>query len=355
MTLKNLGYTQDLEKYRIDNKLDLFKVGRISLEHKDSYVIITATNELDAELIGNLRYNANSRKELPVVGDWVAISIYDDNKALIHAVYPRQSLLERQKVNTVSLTQIIASNIDYGFIVQSVINDFNFNRLERYVTICNTAKVQPIIVLSKIDLISKSTLENLLVELINRVKGIKVFTLSNISGSGLKELQAALETEKTYCLLGSSGVGKSSLLNSLSGKDIMDTTTINNKTNRGKHKTTHRELIVLQNGSIIIDNPGMREIGISKDLNGIEITFDAVYRIAAKCKFKNCTHNKEKGCAVLQAVKNNEINESAFANFKKIEKENAFFELSGLEKKKKDKDIGRMIKSIKKQRKFDKF
>ena len=355
MKLEDLGYTDQLEKFRIEKNLNAFDVGRVALEHKDRYVVKTDTGEFDAELIGNLRFTAESRYDLPAVGDWVAISKYDENKALIHSVYPRHSVIERQAVGKSAQTQIIATNIDYGLIVQSVNRDFNMNRLERYLTICNTSKVAPIIVLSKIDLIDESTTDRLIDEIKYRIKDVTIIAISNQSHKGLDKIKAIIKKGKTYCLLGSSGVGKSTLLNQLSGKELMRTDTISESIDRGKHITSHRELIVLEDGGIIIDNPGMREIGITNTSEGLEITFDEIVELAHQCKFNNCTHTNEKDCAILAAVENQEIDLDAYENFQKMERERAFFESTVEEKKKKDKNLRKMIRNVQKNRKRDKY
>jgi len=355
MKLEDLGYNKNLERFRKQQNLDLFDVGRVILEHKDRYVVKTNTTEFDAELIGNLRFTAESRYDLPAVGDWVAISAYDENKALIHAVYPRHAIIERQSAGKSVQTQIIATNVDFGLIVQSVNRDFNINRLERYLTICNTSNVEPIIILSKIDLIEEQALNKHLDQIKERIKDIDIITISNQSNVGLDKIKAILEKGKTYCLLGSSGVGKSTLLNKLSGKELMNTAEISERIDRGKHVTSHRELVVLENGGIFIDNPGMREIGITNTSGGLEITFDEIVELSHRCKFNNCTHTSEDGCAIQNAVENGEIDSESYANFQKMEKERAFFESSAEEKKKKDKNFGKMIKSVKKQRKQNKF
>ncbi|TGV00353.1 ribosome small subunit-dependent GTPase A [Flavivirga rizhaonensis] len=355
LTLEDLGYNEALETYRKEQNIDSFLVGRAILEHKDRYIVKTGNNEFDAELIGNLRFTAENRYDLPAVGDWVAISEYDEGKALIHAIYPRHSIIERQAVGKYAQTQIIATNIDYGLIVQSVNRDFNINRLERYLTICNASNVKPIIILSKIDLIDELMLNTLLDTIKKRIKGISILAMSNQSKIGLDKIKAIINKGKTYCLLGSSGVGKSTLLNLLIGKELMDTGAISERIDRGKHVTTHRELIVLDDGGILIDNPGMREIGITKSTEGLEMTFDDISELSQGCKFKNCTHTSEKGCAILNAVKNGDIDSDSYANFQKMEKERAFFESSVEEKRKKDKDFGKMVKNIKKQRQRNKY
>ena len=354
MTYYDLGYNSAFENHRISQELTNFEFGRIILEHKERYVIKTPTNEFDAELIGNLRFTAESRYDFPAVGDWVAFSEYDDGKALIHAIYPRFSIIERQAVGKSGQIQIIATNIDYGLIVQAVDRDFNLNRLERYLTICNASKVEPIIVLSKVDLISKSDLDTIISQINQRIKNILILPVSNQT-TGYKNLEAHIKKGKTYCLLGSSGVGKSTLLNNLSGIETMKTGEISSSVNKGKHITSHRELIVLNNGGILIDNPGMREVGIADTNTGLEMTFDTILEYGQHCKFNNCSHVHENGCAILEAVENGEIDEDSYDNFKKMEKEKLYFESDSKELKKKDKNLGKLIKNAVKQRKNNKY
>jgi len=263
MTLEDLGYNIELENYRKDQNLDSFEVGRIISEHKERYVVKTTNKEYDAEIIGNLRFSAIKRSDFPAVGDWVAFSEYDENNVLIYSIFPRKTIIERQAVGKQGEKQIIATNIDYALIVQAVERDFNINRIERYLTICYTSNVVPIIVLNKIDLISDTDLAKLITTVQERINQVPVIPISNESQKGIERLKQNIEKGKTYCLLGSSGVGKSTLLNNLSGEQLMKTNTISTSTNKGRHVTSHRELIVLKNGGILIDNPGMREVGIA--------------------------------------------------------------------------------------------
>lgn len=355
MTLEDLGYSESLETYRKSQKLDSFAVGRIALEHKDRYIVKTGRTEYDAELIGNLRFTAQNREDLPAVGDWVAIAEYDDKKALIHAIYPRYSILERKAVGKPTQTQIIATNIDYALIIQSVNRDFNINRIERYLSICNSSNVQPIVIFSKIDLIDKDKLTALLMETKERIKDIPIIAISNKLQIGIDKIESIIKKGKTYCLLGSSGVGKSTLLNQLAKRDLMATRQISESIDRGKHVTTHRELIVLDSGGIFIDNPGMREIGVTNTSAGFEITFDDIVSLANSCKFRDCSHTNEKGCQIQDAIQQGDIDIDTYNNFIKIEKEKVFYESSLHEKKKKDKAFGKMVKNAKKQKKKNKF
>lgn len=353
MKLEDLGYNQKLETQRKEQGLDGFEIARITAEHKDRYEVRTIADELEAELIGNLRFNAESREDLPVVGDWVAITEYDDSKALIHAVLPRHSTLERQQVGKSGQKQIIASNIDFGIIVQSVNRDFSLNRLERYITICNASHVAPIIILSKIDLVDETVMNDLLQQVNLRVKA-PIIALSSISNRGYEELKSLIEQGKTYCLLGSSGVGKSTLLNQLVGSQRMATGDISESIERGKHITTHRELIVLKSGGIIIDNPGMREIGITEVEGALELTFDEIMEIAEDCRFNDCSHTNEKGCAILKALEEGELDEEAYMNFQKMQREKSHFESTIVEKRRKDKDLGKLIRQAQKNKRDSK-
>ncbi|WMI65996.1 ribosome small subunit-dependent GTPase A [Aestuariibaculum sp. YM273] len=349
MTLEDLGYTIALEQFRKSQHLDAFEVGRVISEHKERYVVKTEQSEYDAEIIGNLRFTAQDRSDFPAVGDWVAISEYDADKVLIHAVFPRTTSIERQAVGKHGEKQIIATNIDYAFIVQAVDRDFNVNRMERYLTICHTSNVSPIIVLNKIDLISDTELSIVVNNIQERIKNVPIIPISNASKKGLTTLKTHIKKGKTYCLLGSSGVGKSSLLNNLSGKALMKTNTISTSTNKGRHVTSHRELVILEHGGILIDNPGMREVGITDAKAGLEMTFNEIIACAKDCKFKDCTHTVEVSCAVLSAVERGEIDHSSYENFLKMEREKEHFESTVAEKRKKDKDFGKMIKNYKKR------
>lgn len=348
MTLAELGYTSNLNDIQSENGWTSFLVGRVAEEHKERYHLFSPEGEYDAEILGNLRYTAQSRADFPAVGDWVAFTPYDENKALIHGVFPRKSTLQRQAIGSLGEIQIIATNIDVAFIVQSLDRDISINRIERYATICNSSKVKPVVVLTKSDTIAAEDIKNYIQQISDRLKDTAVYSISNISKEGIEALSIELKPQKTYCLLGSSGVGKSSLLNVLAGNNEMKTGSISEHSNRGKHVTTHRELKLLPNGSIIIDNPGMREVGMTSDSSGLEVTFDFIHDLSASCKYSDCTHTVETGCAVLAAVESGEIDAASYENYQKLEREKDHFESSVAERRKKDKDFGKMVKSFKK-------
>jgi ribosome biogenesis GTPase len=348
MKLEDLGYTDNLEKLRIENDLEGFEIGRVVSVHKERYIVKTEKGESEAEITGNLRFSAGSREDFPAVGDWVALINYDPDFSIIHKILPRFSVITRQAVGQAGEVQIIAANIDFAFLVQAVDRDFNINRFERYLTICYTAKVNPVIVLTKTDLIIGENLAEIRNAINLRIKNVPVFAISNETQDGYEAFKKMIEKGKTYCMLGSSGVGKSTLVNNLSGRKIMQTDTISESTNKGRHVTSHREMIVLENGGILIDNPGMREVGITGSPGGLEITFDVIFTLSKNCRFKDCTHTTEVGCSVLEAVEKGEIDKNSYENYLKMEREKAHFEATAAEKRNRDKQFGKMMKNYKK-------
>jgi len=354
MKLEDLGYNNQLEEFRRDNRLDGFETGRVIAEHKERYIVKTVKGEFDAEIVGNMRFTAKSRADFPAVGDWVALTTYEPDFAIIHQILPRFSVLKRQSVGQFGEIQIIATNIDVAFLVQAVDRDFNINRLERYLTICNSSKVDPVIVLSKTDLIDGQQLSEISENIKTRIKDVPVIAISNESQEGYDKIRATIEAGKTYCMLGSSGVGKSTLMNNLSGKTLMRTDKISESTHKGRHVTSHRELIILENGGILIDNPGMREVGVADSTGGLEITFDRIVSLSENCKFKDCTHTNEIGCSVLEAVEKGEIDKASYENYLKIEREKAHFESTVEARRKRDKEFGKIMKNYKKDMKKNK-
>lgn len=346
MTLADLGFN-NIAKTVIENKnLDGFKLGRVVVEHKERYVVQTIEGIYNAEITGNLRFSAESRLDFPTVGDWVKLSVYDDETAIIVGVLPRFSLLERQSVGKSGEKQPIASNVDTAFIMQAVGHDFNLNRLERYLTICNASSIEAIVVLSKVDLISETEIEKLIANIKQRQPNVTVLAISNETQSGYDELYTHLEPKNTYCILGSSGVGKSSLSNNLLYSPKMEVNEISESNSKGKHTTSHRELLILPQGGVIIDTPGMRELGIASEGDGVDDTFQQIIMLSYKCKFSDCSHTEELGCSVLEALNNGELDRELFNNFHKLKREQAHFSRTNHEKRAKDKKMGKLHKSI---------
>jgi ribosome biogenesis GTPase len=355
MTLTDLGLTDEIKSYVNNNKLSSFALGRVTQEHRERYIVSTGENEYDAEITGNLRFSANSRADFPSVGDWVTMTIYDSELAIIHKILPRKSVLERQAVGKFGEKQIISTNIDVAFIIQSIDNNFSINRLERYLTICYSAKIEPILVLSKIDLSTENEIQNAIEKLEIRDEKVKYILLSNLTQQGHDQILEILQKGKTYCVVGSSGVGKSTLINNLLKKNILKTGQISQSTNKGRHITEHRELIVLENGGIIIDTPGMKELGMTDNIEGIKTTFQEIIDHSLKCKFPDCKHIDENGCAVIEALNNGTIDKDSLDNFIKIQSEQQRFQTTIVEKHKKDKAFGKMVKNYKKDIKKNNF
>ena len=311
--------------------------------HRERYVIKSPDGEYDAEITGNLRFSAESSSDFPVVGDWITFSVFDGSLAIIYSILPRLSILERQAVGKSGEKQLIAANVDYSFIVQSLDQDFNINRLERYLTLSLTSDITPILLLSKTDLIDKKELSNKIDTIHKRHSGLRILHFSNNTKEGYEEIENELQKGKTYCFLGSSGVGKSTLINHLLGEQMMKTRTISESTGKGKHTTSHRQLFILKNGSIVIDTPGMREVGV---IDTSEDSFDTISELSVKCKFSDCSHTNELGCEVLAAIDDGRIDEASYQNFMKLQREAAHFQSTLAEKRQKDKKFGKIYKQI---------
>jgi len=348
MNLLDLGFNNDLTAYLRDNQLSNFSIGRVTQEHRERYIVSDGENEYEAEITGNLRFSATSRADFPAVGDWVTMTIYDSDQAIIHKILPRKSVLERQAVGKFGEIQIISANIDVAFIIQAINNNFSINRLERYLTICYSANIEPVLVISKIDLSTEKEIQDAISNLEKRDKKVKYILLSNITLKGLDQILNFIQTGRTYCVVGSSGVGKSTLINNLLKKNILKTGQISHSTNKGRHVTDHRELFVLENGGIIIDTPGMRELGMIDNSEGIKTTFQEIFDISFKCKFPDCNHINETGCAVIEALNNGTIDRESYDNYQKIHKEQERFQTTLAEKRKKDKVFGKIIKNYNK-------
>jgi len=287
---------------------------------------------------------------LPAVGDWVYTQLFDDDSlAIIHDILPRKTLLKRKTPGKKIEHQLIAANIDTAIIMQSLDSNFNLRRLERYLVMINEGRIAPAVYLSKSDLVSKEETEQKKNEIRKILPDISITAFSNNSQSDIENIKTFFSPYKTYCLLGSSGVGKTTLLNNLIHKELFKTQPIREKDGRGKHTTTKRELIILENGAIIIDNPGMRELGVISNESGLGDTFNEIDDLSAQCRYKDCTHTVEKGCAVLEAVEKEEISEERYNNYMKIYKESLYNEMSYIDKREKDKKFGKYVRSVMKE------
>jgi len=346
--IEDFGYSAFFESNRKKLKLDVFSVARVMVEYKGAYKVKNVNGEYLAKITGKQMFNASSREDYPAVGDWVAISEVGEERAIIHGVLPRRTMIKR-KYSGRNEIQVIATNIDVAFIIESVDRDYNLNRFERYFAIVKNGGIKPKIILNKIDLIPKEELDSKLAQIKKRFSDIDIFLTSTITNEGISKLKTDLAKGKTYCFLGSSGVGKSSLINKLIGKNIIKTENISLRTGRGKHATTTRETYFLENGSIVIDNPGMREVGMTDTDIGIDNLFDEITALAKKCKYIDCTHIHEPGCEVLSALKSGKLDESKYSNYINLKKEADYYKMTELEKREKDRQFGKFIKNWKKQ------
>lgn len=327
---------------------DGWSFARVTAVDRGSYSIRSQAGEATAELTGKLSYQAESTIDLPCVGDWVVVQYYDDGaSAVIHEVLPRKTFLRRKAPGARTDFQMIAANIDIAFIVQSCRFDFNPRRLDRYLVMAADGGVEPVILLTKADLVPRDELEQKL-QAISTETRTRVLSISNITGTGLDELRQMLSPGKTYCLLGSSGVGKTTLINNLMGREAFDTKQVSG-TGEGRHTTTRRQLILLDGGAMLIDTPGMRELGLLGADDGVAEGFADVEAFSAACRFADCTHEREPGCAVRAAVERGDLSEERYASYFKLKKESDFYGMSYEERRKKDKAFGRFVKTVKEQ------
>lgn len=351
--MNDLGFSIYLDKTGNLADIDGARFARVVSERKDSYLIRGSAGEFAAEIAGNLRYAAAGREDLPVVGDWVEAAVQADGPAIIHRVLPRYSLIRRRAAGRDGETQPIAANVDYGIVVQAADRDFSLNRMERYLVICRESGIEPIVVVTKIDAASDADLGAIREGVERRLAGAPAAFVSNKTLSGMDALRSLVLGGRTYCLLGSSGAGKSSLLNNLADDgqardETARTGEISDATGKGRHTTSSRDLYPLPSGAILIDNPGMREVGVAASESGLERAFDAIAEIARECRFADCAHEREAGCAVIAAVRDGRLDEAAYENYRKIKKENDFFSLTAEELHRRDRAFGRNKQAYKK-------
>lgn len=348
MTLQELGFSNWFQAQAAQQNTEGCAMARVTAVDRGSCMVRDGQREVPAELSGRLSFGIDSPEELPCVGDWALVRHYNnDTAAIIDGLLPRKTFLRRKAPGTARGSQMIAANIDLAFIMQSCHFDFNPSRLERYLVMASDGGVEPLVLLNKTDLVSEEELEEKLRVLRALTRG-KVIPLSIVTGSGLDELRQFLAPGQTCCLLGSSGVGKTTLINSLMGREVFGTQTVSG-TGEGKHTTTRRQLSVLPGGALLVDTPGMRELGILGAGQGIEAEFDEIAALSAQCRYADCRHANEPGCAVRAAIERGELTGERYAHYLKLRKESEYNALSSLDKRRKDKAFGRFIKTAMKQ------
>jgi len=350
MELIKLGFDDWFEDKARLYALSGYQLARIAAVDKDSYVVIGEKNEVFAEIEGKLRFQASSSLDLPTVGDWVYVKYYnDDTLAIIHEILPRKSLLRRKTAGKKIDYQLLSANIDTAFIMQSLDANFNLRRLERYLVAVKEGGIEPVALLSKADLIPEKEIQERIAAIRQVYNELKVMVFSNKTGLGLEDIQRNIEPGRTYALLGSSGVGKTTLLNRLIGEDIYKTAAVRIKDSHGRHTTSRRQLTILASGGLLIDTPGLREFGNISIATGLNETFNEISSLAQKCRFKDCTHTNEPGCAIIEALNKGQIPAERLNSFQKLQKEARYNEMSYVEKRKKDKAFGKYVKNILKE------
>lgn len=346
--IEDLGYDEFFESRRPEG----FSVARVASEHRGSYEVINQNGRFLAKITGKQMFDASSREDYPAVGDWVAITELGEGQAVINGILPRRTVIKRKygdknRAGDKGDVQVIGTNIDVAFVVESADRDYSLNRFERYFAILKDQGIKPVIILNKTDLVPGERLEAMISEIKERFEDADVISTSTLDDTGLDELRMYIEKGKTYCFLGSSGVGKSSLINKLIGEEAIKTGEISGYSGRGRHTTTSREMYILKSGGIVIDNPGIREVGVADVSSGIEDLFDDIIDLGKGCKYNNCTHVSEPGCMVLKAVEEGKIDRDRYNNYINIKKESDYYEMSDLEKREKDRNFGKFIKRAK--------
>ena len=298
------------------------ELARVSAVHREQLRLLTASGDATAELIGALLYRLESRAAWPAVGDWVAVQRTGPDQAMVHAVLPRRTLFSRRAPGRREEEQAIAANVDVTLIVCGLDRDFNPRRIERYLALTRESGAAAAVVLNKADLCDEPAARVDTVR--SRAPGVPVVALSALAPEAAEALRALIPPGHTAALLGSSGVGKSTLVNLLLQQERQRVQPVRESDSRGRHTTTHRELLPLPGGGALIDTPGMRELQLWAGVDSIDASFDEVTALAAECRFRNCQHRGELGCAIEQAVRDGEIPEDRWLSYQKLRAEAAF-------------------------------
>jgi len=321
---QDLGWNDALEAAFEPYRQRGFHAARVAAQYKGAYVLYWDGPDLWAELPGRMLHRAEGALDLPAVGDWVVFEpLPPPSRSMIQAVLPRRSAFVRKVAGMTTQEQVVAANVDLVFLVNAMNEDLNPRRIERYLTLAWESGASPVIVLTKSDVCSDVEAALAAVEAV--ALGVPIHVVSNVTGEGVSDLMPYLGPGKTIALLGSSGVGKSSLVNSLVGREVQTVKEIR-EDGRGRHTTTHRELIALPHGGLVLDTPGMRELQLWEASDGIQGSFEDIVLLAHSCRFRDCSHGSEPGCAIRKAINSGKLKAARYESYLKLQRELEFLE-----------------------------
>ncbi|MBS1518831.1 MAG: ribosome small subunit-dependent GTPase A [Bacteroidetes bacterium] len=322
--LFKIGWEKFFEE-QLNESDDSLLPARVIICNKNNYIVNTGENEITAEVSGRFHFNAESKNEFPAVGDWVVLKKFDEyENGIIEKVLNRKSKLSRNSAGLKLEEQILAANLDLVFVITSLNQDINLRRMERYISLIIDNRLKPVIILSKSDLCENT--DEKLAEVKTISRECEVHIVSALKYTGMENLKKYFAENKTAAVIGSSGVGKSTIINSLTGEDTMDVSGISLYKDKGRHTTSHRELIFFEGGGAIIDTPGMRELQMWEGSEGLSEAFPDIEKYLGQCRFTNCEHDTEPGCAIKDAIERGEFDEKRLASYRKLEREILRFE-----------------------------
>jgi len=320
MDLQQLGWNSFFEAHFNETAREGSIAARVICEQKQLYTISTQFGELGARVSGKLMHTASSRADFPAVGDWLAVSPRpEERKATINAILPRRSKFCRKVVSTKTEEQVVAANVDTVFLVSGLGANYNLRRIERYLTLAWDSGASPVILLNKADLCPD--VDTAISDVEDVAPGVAVHAISALEKTGLEKIAGHLGEGRTGAVLGSSGVGKSTLINSLVGREVLETGAVRSADGKGRHVTSTRELVMIPSGGMMIDTPGMRELQLWAEEDSLQGSFEDIEELAQTCRFGDCGHETEPGCAIREAIERGELDEGRYGSYLKLQKE----------------------------------